>query len=69
MNYPFVNSKSRIDFYYIVDKLTSGKNNAIIGLGEGARGDNHHYHNHGLGEGAWSDQECGLCVGGQRHVF
>ena len=49
--------------------LTSGKNNAIIGLGEGARGDNHHYHNHGLGEGTWSDQECGFCVGGQRHVI
>ena len=41
----------------------------LIGLGEGARGDNHHNHNHGLGEGTWSDQECGLCVGRQRHVF
>ena len=60
-------------FYYIVDKFTSGKNNAklINGLGEGVCGDNHHTHNynHGLGEGAWSNQECEFCVGGQRHVI
>ena len=47
------------------------QNLCTIGLGEDARGDNHHFHNHNhrLGEGTWSDQECGFCVGGQRHVI
>ena len=51
--------------------LKSGKNNAKLTIGLGARGDNHHFHNHNhrLGEGTWSDQECGFCVGGQRHVI